>query len=131
VKEYELIRKNFSSAGNFGESRAGGGRFFSGGGDRQWGCERRDGAAAAVPLAAAAAAAAGEGQCRCQHAARLGAHRQQQEAAQHLWGRRPTLTAAAVSTLLFHCCPHPSGFGIQEHIDLGIKYDPSTGIYGE
>jgi large subunit ribosomal protein L11e len=22
------------------------------------------------------------------------------------------------------------GFGIQEHIDLGIKYDPSTGIYG-
>ncbi|CAA3012418.1 60S ribosomal L11 [Olea europaea subsp. europaea] len=21
------------------------------------------------------------------------------------------------------------GFGIQEHIDLGIKYDPSTGIY--
>lgn len=23
------------------------------------------------------------------------------------------------------------GFGIAEHIDLGIKYDPSTGIYGE
>ena len=23
------------------------------------------------------------------------------------------------------------GFGINEHIDLGIKYDPSTGIYGE
>jgi len=22
------------------------------------------------------------------------------------------------------------GFGIKEHIDLGIKYDPSTGIYG-
>lgn len=22
------------------------------------------------------------------------------------------------------------GFGISEHIDLGIKYDPSTGIYG-
>ncbi|KAE9590131.1 putative ribosomal protein L5 [Lupinus albus] len=22
------------------------------------------------------------------------------------------------------------GFGIQDHIDLGIKYDPSTGIYG-
>lgn len=22
------------------------------------------------------------------------------------------------------------GFGIQEHIDLGIKYNPSTGIYG-
>ncbi|KAL2496777.1 60S ribosomal protein L11-2 [Forsythia ovata] len=22
------------------------------------------------------------------------------------------------------------GFGIQEHIDLGIKYDPSTSIYG-
>jgi hypothetical protein len=23
-----------------------------------------------------------------------------------------------------------AGFGIAEHIDLGIKYDPSTGIYG-
>ena len=23
------------------------------------------------------------------------------------------------------------GFGISEHIDLGIKYDPSTGIYGK
>lgn len=22
------------------------------------------------------------------------------------------------------------GFGIEEHIDLGVKYDPSTGIYG-
>jgi large subunit ribosomal protein L11e len=22
------------------------------------------------------------------------------------------------------------GFGISEHIDLGIKYDPSIGIYG-
>ena len=22
------------------------------------------------------------------------------------------------------------GFGIQEHIDLGIKYDPNTGIFG-
>ena len=22
------------------------------------------------------------------------------------------------------------GFGVQEHIDLGIKYDPATGIYG-
>ena len=22
------------------------------------------------------------------------------------------------------------GFGIDEHIDLGLKYDPSTGIYG-
>ena len=22
------------------------------------------------------------------------------------------------------------GFGIMEHIDLGLKYDPSTGIYG-
>lgn len=24
-----------------------------------------------------------------------------------------------------------AGFGISEHIDLGIKYDPSTGIYGK
>ena len=22
------------------------------------------------------------------------------------------------------------GFGVDEHIDLGIKFDPSTGIYG-
>merc|ERR1711998_654656 len=22
------------------------------------------------------------------------------------------------------------GFGIEEHIDLGLKYDPNTGIYG-
>jgi len=22
------------------------------------------------------------------------------------------------------------GFGIKEHIDLGVKYDPATGIYG-
>ena len=26
--------------------------------------------------------------------------------------------------------PGNFGFGIQEHIDLGIKYDPSIGIYG-
>merc|ERR1712216_903618 len=26
--------------------------------------------------------------------------------------------------------PGNFGFGINEHIDLGIKYDPSTGIYG-
>jgi hypothetical protein len=28
-------------------------------------------------------------------------------------------------------CHMRTGFGINEHIDLGIKYDPSTGIYGE
>ncbi|EGI69932.1 PREDICTED: 60S ribosomal protein L11-like [Acromyrmex echinatior] len=27
-------------------------------------------------------------------------------------------------------CTGNFGFGIQEHIDLGIKYDPSIGIYG-
>ena len=26
--------------------------------------------------------------------------------------------------------PGNFGFGIQEHIDLGIKYDPTIGIYG-
>ena len=26
--------------------------------------------------------------------------------------------------------PHCAHKGIEEHIDLGIKYDPSTGIYG-
>jgi hypothetical protein len=35
---------------------------------------------------------------------------------------------AVLCGLLGLCC---AGFGIQEHIDLGIKYDPSTGIYGE
>lgn len=29
-----------------------------------------------------------------------------------------------------NCPPAHTGFGINEHIDLGIKYDPSTGIYG-
>lgn len=33
-----------------------------------------------------------------------------------------------------HLAPPPLlgnfGFGIDEHIDLGLKYDPSTGIYG-
>merc|ERR1711909_43221 len=28
------------------------------------------------------------------------------------------------------CATGNFGFGIQEHIDLGIKYDPSIGIYG-
>jgi large subunit ribosomal protein L11e len=27
-------------------------------------------------------------------------------------------------------CTGNFGFGIDEHIDLGLKYDPSTGIYG-
>ena len=36
----------------------------------------------------------------------------------------PIVTA---SLILFTGC---FGFGIDEHIDLGIKYDPSTGIYG-
>ena len=34
------------------------------------------------------------------------------------------------SALTLGCRRFP-GFGINEHIDLGIKYDPSTGIYGE
>ena len=36
-----------------------------------------------------------------------------------------SLTVNAALTVL-----RPAGFGISEHIDLGIKYDPSTGIYG-
>ena len=31
--------------------------------------------------------------------------------------------------MLTHAAPS-AGFGINEHIDLGIKYDPSSGIYG-
>lgn len=36
-----------------------------------------------------------------------------------------------VSLCYFKLLSHFAGFGINEHIDLGIKYDPSTGIYGE
>jgi large subunit ribosomal protein L11e len=35
-----------------------------------------------------------------------------------------------VSSLSLTYLPGNFGFGIQEHIDLGIKYDPNTGIYG-
>ena len=38
--------------------------------------------------------------------------------------------ATAVVTASPLSLPLASGFGINEHIDLGIKYDPSTGIYG-
>ncbi len=72
VKEFELIRKNFSDTGNFGRSRAGG---------------------------------------RCPGCCVLVAWDSQAKPAY----------------------PNPlhAGFGIQEHIDLGLKYDPSTGIYGK
>ena len=39
------------------------------------------------------------------------------------------LSSANVSSSLTIRVLH-AGFGISEHIDLGIKYDPSTGIYG-
>jgi large subunit ribosomal protein L11e len=35
-----------------------------------------------------------------------------------------------MSILIFNYYIGNFGFGIDEHIDLGIKYDPSTGIYG-
>jgi hypothetical protein len=28
------------------------------------------------------------------------------------------------------CCVGHFGFGVDEHIDLGLKYDPAIGIYG-
>ena len=31
---------------------------------------------------------------------------------------------------MFYVSSGNFGFGIQEHIDLGIKYDPTIGIYG-
>ena len=37
---------------------------------------------------------------------------------------------SANSCLVSLSCSGNFGFGIQEHIDLGIKYDPSIGIYG-
>ena len=35
-----------------------------------------------------------------------------------------------METRVSFACAGNFGFGIDEHIDLGIKYDPSTGIYG-
>lgn len=96
VKEYELLRKNFSDGGNFGES----------------------------PLMAHIFL---RGVC-CVNAA-SGAH------GGDLFGddlgigtglRRPESNWVENSRLIVI-----AGFGISEHIDLGIKYDPSTGIYGE
>ena len=69
VKEFELLRRNFSETGNFGAQRLAG---------------------------------------------RLGHVRACVRGAQRAVSHRP---------------PH-AGFGINEHIDLGLKYDPSTGIYG-
>ena len=66
MKEFELLRKNFSETGNFGAHRA------------VAGVDERS--------------------------------------------RRTALRA-----VLTFCS---AGFGINEHIDLGLKYDPSTGIYG-
>ncbi len=40
-------------------------------------------------------------------------------------GHRPDLTCPSILD-----APILAGFGIAEHIDLGIKYDPSTGIFG-
>lgn len=58
----------------------------------------------------------------------------------------PRCSIANHTVPLFHLPPHLSlffhpnhvhtmhsgcfGFGITEHIDLGLKYDPSTGIFG-
>jgi hypothetical protein len=77
VKEFELLRRNFSETGNFGARRA------------------RRGAGRASPE-----------QLACRVSAF--AHRRWRSCAR---------------------CAH-AGFGINEHIDLGLKYDPSTGIYG-
>lgn len=40
------------------------------------------------------------------------------------------LSFFSFSTILINYYIGNFGFGIDEHIDLGIKYDPSTGIYG-
>ena len=71
VKEYELLRKNFSESGNFG--------------------------AATIPS----------------------------HPCGWIQGVVPFTTIH-----LSHELDFAAGFGINEHIDLGIKYDPSTGIYG-
>ena len=44
--------------------------------------------------------------------------------------RRLDASASASSVGRQRSLPRLTGFGINEHIDLGLKYDPSTGIYG-
>jgi large subunit ribosomal protein L11e len=44
-------------------------------------------------------------------------------------GKCPTLCYFPLSKIFINYIGN-FGFGIDEHIDLGIKYDPSTGIYG-
>jgi hypothetical protein len=83
VKEFELLRRNFSETGNFGA------RLALAPVGMAWLCSFRVGAAA--------------------HAR-----------ARHVCSRH--VCCALRLTL--------TGFGINEHIDLGLKYDPSTGIYG-
>ena len=44
--------------------------------------------------------------------------------------RRLTYDWTAVALFTTDIVCFAAGFGINEHIDLGIKYDPSSGIYG-
>ncbi len=44
--------------------------------------------------------------------------------------RRKNFSQDGKSLLFLNIIIGNFGFGIDEHIDLGIKYDPSTGIYG-
>ena len=47
-----------------------------------------------------------------------------------LSGPAASVRGTDAAALLSHSETGNFGFGIDEHIDLGLKYDPSTGIYG-
>lgn len=94
VKEYELLRKNFSDGGNFGAPCT-------------EGC-----LSSCSPVGPRVLNL-------MRHRKRL-QRGQDKKSEEYEW-----------QILLMLRCVRTAGFGISEHIDLGIKYDPSTGIYGE
>ncbi len=93
VKEYELLRKNFSDGGNFG--------------------------APCTDCLSSCSPVGHRVLSLMRHRKRL-QRGQDKKPEEYEW-----------QILLMLLCVCMAGFGISEHIDLGIKYDPSTGIYGE
>ena len=111
MKEFELVRKNFSDSGNFGaplRARACSAFLFF--------ASRLPSARLCVRGFVSFSAASPRRSLLLFVFASGGALSEPQPCR-----LPPSLTPSSSSP----------GFGINEHIDLGIKYDPSTGIYGE
>lgn len=104
MKEFELLRRNFSDTGNFGELNNTTGRMR--------------------PL---------QNLYREVHdvapAVSLNVWRRLSRRLRSSCGSLRVGPSVLDSSCSQECVPR-SGFGINEHIDLGIKYDPSSGIYG-